>query len=201
MLYSINEMFYSIQGEGYHAGRPAVFIRFAGCNLNCPWCDTDHTKKTELTVDEIVGNVKILIPIFSAEGFLVVLTGGEPLLQNLKPLCLALKKLGCYIAVESNGTISQVSILREQYLLDWVTISPKPQQAPTEAALAVCSEIKIVLDGDAKPKEYEDGSRYTYCPKLYIQPCSEDYLPAVAFVLNNPKWRLSVQTQKIIGIK
>ena len=108
--YSINEMFYSLQGEGYHVGTPAVFIRFAGCNLACPFCDTQHQHGTRKTLDEIVD--------FAArhKARLVVLTGGEPALQVDAALVEELHAIGKYVAIETNGTHPVPSGI------DWITL-------------------------------------------------------------------------------
>jgi len=202
--YPVNEIFYSIQGEGFNVGEPAIFIRFAGCNLKCPWCDTDHSEKMLLTVEEIMERLMpfpITVPI--------ILTGGEPTIHDLRPLlqhiCAFYKKLGNtpFFAVETNGTWDYSHpFLKccDAGLIDWITVSPKPQKPPTACALEIASELKVVFDGVIDPTVY-------WCEKLaieralFIQPCSEKYQSAVDFVLAHPFWRLSVQTQKIIGVK
>lgn len=104
--YRIKEIFYTIQGEGPFVGRPAVFIRFGGCNLTCPVCDTDYTTDlTDITLEELLHQVEHLIP-FGHQEPLVVLTGGEPFRQNITPLCNALLYCGYTVQVETNGTLS-----------------------------------------------------------------------------------------------
>lgn len=194
MLYPVNEIFYSIQGEGFHTGKPAIFIRLAGCNLKCPWCDTDHSKKEEMTEDEI------LIPINHYYNVpLIIITGGEPCIHNLESLLKKLETdMSATIAIETNGTNPlALSRLKELGLVDWITVSPKKET--NLLSLKYANEIKVVFDGKINPKDYA----YYAHPKthLYIQPCSEDFKPAVDYVLEHPQWRLSVQTQKIIGVK
>ena len=197
VTYPVNEIFRSIQGEGYHAGTPAIFIRLAGCNLSCPWCDTDHSEKERLTAKEILARVHALEPS-SATISMVVLTGGEPTIHPLIPLLDELKNH--YVAIETNGALPSelVHLRRDRLLLDWVTISPKEE--PTNEILQIfkwnASEIKVVLDGTYDPTIFETD--LWIAPKLYIQPLSEDYGPAVDFVLAHPRWKLSVQLQKVI---
>jgi len=200
VTYPVNEIFRSIQGEGYHAGTPAIFIRLAGCNLSCPWCDTDHSEKERLTAKEILARVHALEPS-SATISMVVLTGGEPTIHPLIPLLDELKNH--YVAIETNGALPSelVHLRRDRLLLDWVTISPKEE--PTNEILQIfkwnASEIKVVLDGTYDPTIFETD--LWIAPKLYIQPLSEDYGPAVDFVLAHPRWKLSVQLQKVIKVR
>jgi len=174
VTYPVNEIFRSIQGEGYHAGTPAIFIRLAGCNLSCPWCDTDHSEKERLTAKEILARVHALEPS-SATISMVVLTGGEPTIHPLIPLLDELKNH--YVAIETNGALPSelVHLRRDRLLLDWVTISPKEE--PTNEILQIfkwnASEIKVVLDGTYDPTIFETD--LWIAPKLYIQPLSEDY--------------------------
>ena len=196
MLYPINEIFYSIQGEGFHAGKPAVFIRFAGCNLKCPWCDTDHSEKQVQHDDDIIREVLRLWPTNSNP--FVVLTGGEPTIQDLIPLLQTLKDCGCYVAMETNGTNPNQSFNYSERWLDWITFSPKPHQIYREHDIVRADEIKIVFDSIVDPKAFWFRGMGG---KMFIQPCSEDFAPAIKFVLKNPQWRLSVQTQKILNIK
>ncbi len=194
MLYPINEIFYSIQGEGFHAGKPAVFIRFAGCNLNCEWCDTDHSKKEELDENEIVKRVEQLWPVASRP--FVVLTGGEPSIHNLDPLLQKFYHKDFYVAAETNGTGKYIDT-PSHVGLNWLTVSPKFKLPPEEGFLSMADEIKIVLDGKINPGNYYRGDVEYH----YIQPCSEDYKPAIEYVLNHPHWHLSIQVQKVIGVR
>lgn len=184
------EIFYSIQGEGFHTGKPAIFIRLAGCNLNCSWCDTDHSKKIEMTEEQILKTVLQLWP--NDGNKFIVITGGEPTIHNLEPLFCALQDNKIYTTLETNGTLKIQS-----NLFDWVTVSPKAERKPLLSSLQLADEIKIVLDGFIKPSIYSRA----YTSNLFIQPCSENFISAVEYVLNHPEWRLSIQTQKVIGIK
>jgi len=203
MLYPINEIFYSIQGEGFHAGRAAIFIRLAGCNLKCPWCDTDHSSKVLLSSRGISSMVVRCYPEPRYPKF-IVLTGGEPTIHPLEDLLKKLKELDePTIAIETNGTnTKQLEELKNKKLLDWITISPKSLSSIATSNLDVADEIKIVWDEKNSPDLYEVFiSRAFNVGRAYVQPCSQNFKPVVEFVLNNPLWRLSVQTQKIIGVK
>ena len=201
MKYPINEIFRSVQGEGFYTGRVAVFIRFSGCDKKCSFCDTDHTPKLNLTPSEIIEHMTVT---GWKEEDLIVLTGGEPTIHDLKPVCKALIKIngGIEIAVETNGTDPiALKRLKEARLLDWITISPKHIKDASAIWRSVADEIKVVLDPHNPPVRYIPfiGNLFDeHC--CFIQPCSQDYAPAVKYVLEHPQWRLSVQTQKIIGV-
>lgn len=198
ITYPISEVFRSIQGEGFHTGRPAIFIRFAGCNLKCSWCDTDHTEKMRLTLDEL--SQKIL-SLWHPIGDFVVLTGGEPTLYDLKSLVNAIYGT---IAVETNGTrIKAIEELKHIWgSRVWVTISPKKEYFEA-SSLWYADEIKLVVEdyefvekvNKVTPSHLFDNH------KAFIQPCSENYQPAIDYVMSHPWWRLSVQMHKVIGIR
>lgn len=220
MLYPITEIFYSIQGEGYLVGTPAVFVRLAGCNLKCSWCDTDHSVKSMMTETEIVAEVLRLAP----KSNLVVLTGGEPCSQDLGPLTGKLVREGCRIQIETNGTLLD----RIPVDVDWITVSPKagvnykrlphaqvprvpgfiwPWPETRRAPILVGNEIKVVLAPGVVPNRYKELKRATdfMFQHWYIQPCdstqSTNVEQAVKFVKENPTWKLSVQVHKLIGIR
>ncbi|MDE6151784.1 MAG: 7-carboxy-7-deazaguanine synthase QueE [Prevotella sp.] len=192
----VNEIFYSIQGEGAHSGEAAVFIRFSGCNLCCPFCDTEHLSYTDLTEDEIVSEVA------GYPASLVVITGGEPTLQLTPSLVGKLHEAGKTVAIETNGT-------REvPYNVDWVTVSPKLPFVGHAGALAIktAQEVKIVFDGTTL---YEDPSFGIAASHYFIQPCDtgdeirngEIVNQCVEFIKNNPQWKLSLQLQKILNVR
>lgn len=193
-MYRINEIFYSLQGEGRHAGRAAVFIRFSGCNLKCPFCDTDFSTYKEMTADEICD----IIREWRDCGF-VVLTGGEPTLQLDQALMDALHDEGFTVAMETNGT-------RElPCYVDWLTVSPKTAYVENgKTAVQSCSELKCVYDGEHEPQTYGIIAEY-----LYVQPCdtgdeeknAEIIAKCVEWVKEHPKWQLSLQQQKILNVR
>ena len=183
MSYKVNEIFYSLQGEGLHTGEPAIFIRFSGCNLACPWCDTDHKAFTEMTAEQITSKCKH----YPAQ--LVVLTGGEPALQADDALIAALHDAGYYIAIETNGTHSLPDDI------DWVTCSPKEG---SHVVLSEADEIKIVYTG----QDVEHWREQLLSEHYLLHPCScQNTKQVVDYVLSHPWWRLSLQTHKILDIK
>ena len=184
----VNQIFYSLQGEGRNTGRAAVFVRFAGCNLRCSFCDTDFSSWREMSDDEIVAAIS------QYPTRLVVLTGGEPTLQVDRPLVDLLHAHGYEIAMESNGTRQPVEGI------DLLTCSPKEHVAITK-----CNELKCVFDGDASSVDDRGISADYY----YLQPCDVGdatrnaaiTAACVEYIKQHPKWRLSLQTHKLINIE
>ena len=196
----VNEIFYSLQGEGYHAGRAAVFIRLSGCNLKCPFCDTDFSASEEMSVDEIVNEVTN----YSEECRFVVITGGEPTLQNCVSLIDELHRKGYYVAMESNGT------RQAPYNIDWLTISPKSPFVNSKAAVIkqkTCHELKLVFDGKHDPQIIL--SIMQKADHLYLQPCDTGFIrpneeimkKCVEYIKKNPIWKISLQTQNILKVR
>lgn len=178
----INEIFYSLQGEGYHTGTPAVFVRFSGCNLTCSFCDTQHEAGRMMTDDEILAEVN------KYPATTVILTGGEPALWIDDAFIDRLHTAGKYVCIETNGTKPLPAAI------DWVTCSPKPG-----AGLNVnrMDEVKVVYEG-------QDVSVYEQLPAqhFFLQPCScINTAATVACVMEHPRWRLSLQTHKLINIE
>jgi len=192
--YQVNEIFHSIQGEGFWVGTPAVFIRFAGCNLSCPWCDTNHSNQEELIGPEILTQAVVSVGD-PTNCWRVILTGGEPGLQVDRDLLQQLRLSFGQVAIETNGTQDINSLRYGDGALGWVTISPKPG-VPVIPPHWPFDEVKVVLDGKIDPEEHRHLGR-----EGYIQPCSQDYAPAVEYVLTHPGWKLSLQTQKILSIR
>lgn len=178
--YRVNEIFYSLQGEGFWTGTPAVFVRLSGCNLRCPFCDTDHAAYVAMAADEIVARVTE----FPAET--VVITGGEPSLQLDETLVDALHRAGRRVHVETNGTRPLPADV------DWVTCSPKQGGA---VALGHIDELKLVNTG-WWPEPMPRADRY------FLQPCSGQNIPeTIQYCLEHPQWRLSLQTHKLLDIR
>ncbi|MDD3806839.1 MAG: 7-carboxy-7-deazaguanine synthase QueE [Candidatus Marinimicrobia bacterium] len=189
--YFINEIFTSIQGEGYWTGLPATFIRFAGCNVNCDFCDTDYSHKETLTIPQIIKRVT------SEEPNTVILTGGEPLLQPLQRLIEELKKNSFKIHLETNGTFP---VLPEYF--DWVTVSPKTKSP----AVVVCDELRVLLKKGEIPHDYGMYAKHYFIsplnpPKGSLQKIDKENLNyCLNYVLHHPTWRLSVQLHKYLDI-
>ena len=187
----INEIFYSLQGEGQHTGTPAVFLRFSGCNLNCSFCDTRHDSYTEMTLEDVLNAVKQ----YSART--IVLTGGEPLLQITPSLTDALHNEGFTIHMETNGTRA----LPEGVKVDWITCSPKHGGA---VRLEHIDELKVVYT-QQDMSLYDGLKAQTYS----LQPLdsgddkrnSEIVKQTINYILNNHKWKLSLQTHKILNLQ
>lgn len=195
----INEIFYSLQGEGHHEGYPSVFVRFSGCNLNCSFCDTQHNEGTYMDDDAIIRAINL----YSAEW--IVLTGGEPSLWIDEDFIHLLKRAtGKKIAIETNGTRPVPSAI------DWVTVSPKGGFKGAENAeikVQRADEIKVVdLGQDLDP--YFSLPCRTEETIMYLQPCyvpdSEQFrlnqLQTVKRVLEQPRWTLSVQLHRFLNI-
>ncbi|HEX8430817.1 MAG TPA: hypothetical protein VF625_05995 [Longimicrobium sp.] len=209
--YGIKEVFGTLQGEGAQAGTPAVFLRFAGCNLGyevCPFCDTDWLRPSVVT--DLEGTLELVRQeaekSFGGErpGLLLVATGGEPSLQLDRPLSDALRARGYRIAMESNGSRKV-----DQSLVDWLTISPKQE----EFAQKEGSELKLLFTGGSIPGITPDVAAVrrmvegTSFGQYFLQPVDipesggPNYPEAIDAVMQlGPPWRLSVQTHKVVGI-
>ena len=228
-LYKINEVFYTLQGEGAHSGIPAVFIRFSGCNLRCPWCDTDFTDFTEMSAEQIVASALELYDLPNERRKMVVLTGGEPSLQVDTPLIEALHAAGFYICIETNGTRPLPDGI------DWITCSPKMvcqsegrsvsetvcQHSGLSAkrsllALTKANEVKVVFTGDYDPEVWRsqlEAEHWLLQPLRFAgewlientdsweDDRNDNLDDTVRYILSHPFWRLSVQLHKIVGLR
>ncbi len=184
--YRVNDIFYSLQGEGYHTGRAAAFVRFSGCNLRCAFCDTDFASSTPMTAGEIVDRVSAFPARF------VVLTGGEPTLQVDETLLRQLHEAGFEVAMETKGThpVPQG--------VDWVTVSPKGK-----TVVERCNELKVVFTGEPPSDSGIKADSY------FLQPCdtgdavrNQQLIDAcVDYIRQHPRWRLSLQVHKLAGFK
>ena len=195
-MYRVNEIFYSLQGEGFHTGTPAVFVRFSGCNLRCSFCDTQHQAGEMMSLQEIVNEIN-KYPIAS----LVVLTGGEPSLFIDKTFVAELKqRTGKKIAIETNGTRPLPTNL------DWVTFSPKTAFDGGDlepCVLTSCDELKVVFLG-------QDLAQYEgiQAENRFLQPCFVEDLDqrkanmqaSVEAVKRHPNWRFSLQVHRVLDI-
>lgn len=209
-MYSIKEIFYSIQGEGYYSGRPAVFCRFAGCNLwsgkeedrataLCSFCDTDFVgadgtdSGAYATAGLLVQKILQHWPQSSEHPF-VVCTGGEPLLQMDAELIAALHEAGFEIAVETNGTIAAPAGI------DWICVSPK---AGVRLVQASGHELKLVYpQAGAEPGKYAKlNFRHFFLQPMDGADREEAVMQALKYVLAHPQWRISLQLHKILGVR
>lgn len=180
--YRVNEIFYSLQGEGFYTGTPAVFLRLSGCNRRCPFCDTDFSASTAMTAPEIADAVAK----FPSRH--LVITGGEPTLQLDDILLRELKLKGFYVQIETNGSLPVPTGV------DWVTCSPK--DAPW--TIGRIDELKVVFDG----RDVEELAALLPATHHFLQPLSGGNIPdVVAYCLAHPRWRLSLQTHKLIDIQ
>lgn len=197
VTYPVMEAFYTLQGEGAHTGRAAYFIRLGGCDVGCVWCDVKDSwnadKHPKLTVEEMVKSA------LQHPGRLIVITGGEPLMHDLEPLTIALRSKGFTVNIETSGAHP----LSGQ--LDWICLSPKKFKAPLPSVVPLANELKVVIfhKSDFAWAEAFATQVRPSC-KLYLQPewdKREQMTPLIIdYIHNNPKWGLSLQTHKYIGV-
>jgi len=199
--YTVKEIFYSVQGEGVNLGRPAIFVRFAGCNLwsgreedrakaTCQFCDTDFLGGEPFVRPEDLARRVAL----TGNSRFVVLTGGEPLLQVDTPLVSALRHYGFEIAIETNGTRP----IPPQ--IDWVCLSPK---AGTILAIDTCDELKLVFPQKNLPPERLDHIKTWH---RWLSPMDGPHLRrnvafAVDYAKQHPEWRVNIQAHKAWGVR
>lgn len=193
----IMEYFYTIQGEGYYSGRAAFFIRLAGCDVGCVWCDVkeswDSNAHPNLSIDFLIQEV-----LLSGTEF-VVITGGEPAMYDLTTLINRLKEHKIETAIETSGCYELIGNI------DWYCFSPKKFKKPTEEAYSKANELKVVI---SHPSDFqwaeEHASKVNLECKLYLQPewsKQERFLPEIIeYVKLNPNWRISLQTHKFMNI-
>ena len=196
-LLPLMEEFYTIQGEGFHSGKAAYFIRLGGCDVGCHWCDVKESWNAELhpltSANEIVKNAE------KYPGKAVVVTGGEPLIYNLDYLTAELQKRGIKTFIETSGAYP----LSGSW--DWICLSPKKFKAPRPDISPIAGELKIIIFNKSDFAWAEEHSRYVSenC-KLYLQPewsKSAEMTPLIIdYVMQNPKWEISLQTHKYLNI-
>jgi len=195
--YPIMEHFFTIQGEGTYSGRAAYFIRIAGCDVGCVWCDVkeswDKDQHTTMTIKEIIEKVA------ESKTDFVVITGGEPAMYDLRPLVDQLKSLGITIAIETSGCYPL------QGDVDWYCFSPKKFKAPCDEAYLRANELKVIIN---HPSDLDWANKHAEkvldsC-HLFLQPewsKTEKLLPLViSYVKGNLKWKISLQTHKYMNI-
>lgn len=191
------EDFYTIQGEGFHAGKPAYFIRLGGCDVGCSWCDAKYTWNPKLYPPVDVGTIIDRATACPAQA--IVITGGEPLLYPLDPLTDALHARGLEIFLETSGSHPFSG------RFDWVCLSPKRRQPPLKEAYARADELKVIIESEADFEWAEQNSREVSLRcRLYLQPewsVSERIMPQIVeYAKANPRWNISIQTHKYMHI-
>ena len=195
MRYRLVEIFESLQGEGRNTGRPCVFVRFAGCNLACPWCDTDVRERFSMTLDEL------LAEIASYKAKTVVLTGGEPtLIEGAPELIAALKAAGYFIAVETNATVDAPWL----QFVDYVACSPKAE-FPDKIELKKANEVRVVASDESAVEFCRRVKDLIEADDYYVSPCDHngeiDFATAKSVLSKLDGWSLSVQLHKILGFR
>ena len=195
------ETFHSLQGEGHHSGRSAFFIRLAGCNVGCTWCDTKHSwPMASHAKQDVDALAKQATHAKDAGAEFVVITGGEPLHHNLQPLTDALDgRCGLPLHLETSG-VDQLS-----GRFDWVTLSPKRHRPPEQALLTRCDELKVVvLDTDDLTFADAMANDTSMATHLLVQPVWDSETAqdlAIHHVKQHPRWRLSLQSHKFLKIR
>ena len=195
--YPVMEMFHTIQGEGFHAGKSAFFIRLGGCDVGCHWCDVKESWPIDthprLSIKTIISEAR------KSNTEIAVVTGGEPTMHNLEDLTHALKSIGLQTHIETSGT----NTLSGEW--DWVTFSPKKFKSPSNSIASLASELKIIIYNQSDLQFAQTHSRAVdeKC-LLYLQPewdRKEIAMPIIVdFIRLNPEWRISLQTHKYLQI-
>jgi 7-carboxy-7-deazaguanine synthase len=196
-LLPLMEEFYTLQGEGFHTGQAAYFVRIGGCDVGCHWCDSkeswDASKYPPVSVDQIIEHADS----FPAKA--IVVTGGEPLLYNLDYLCQGLKSKGIRTFLETSGSVKLTG------KWDWICLSPKKDAPPLTDIFKLADELKVIIEdpGDFAWAEENAISVKDDC-LIYLQPewsVSERIIPfIVKYIMDQPRWKISLQSHKYIGI-
>lgn len=193
----VMEHFYTIQGEGFHQGRAAYFIRLAGCDVGCVWCDVkdswDGEKHPKYSVENLIKEVK------KTKAKLVVVTGGEPLMHNLNELTQSLQVAGIETNIETSGAHPLSGYW------DWICLSPKKFKAPLPEIIPLANELKVIIFNKS---DFDWAEKYAALAspkcKLYLQPewdKAADITPdIIEYIKQNPQWELSLQIHKYINV-
>ena len=190
------EAFYTIQGEGYHKGTAAYFIRLGGCDVGCHWCDVKESWDAAIHPPTGIGEIVESAARYSDT---IVVTGGEPLMWNMEPLTSALKSRGLKTHIETSGAYPLTGSW------DWICLSPKKNMVPLEPVYPRADELKVIVYNkyDLKFAEQEAAKVGEDCI-LYLQPewsVREKVTPMIVdYVMKNPKWKVSLQTHKYLNI-
>lgn len=194
----INEIFYSLQGEGTFTGSAAVFVRYSGCNLKCDFCDTAHQSGKVISDEELIARV-CQYPTRH-----VIFTGGEPTLFLKASILKTLHERGKFIHVETNGTIRLDDEI--EHLIDWITCSPKNGNVPQIQRI---DELKIVFDMEHIDHVDKLDHVKAEVEEYYLQPCDRadaeynriNTAECINYIKTHPKWKLSLQTHKMLGLR
>ena len=194
-MFKLVEIFSSLQGEGRNTGRPCVFVRFAGCNLKCPWCDTDVQGRFTLSLTELVAEIES----FSVKN--VIFTGGEPtLVAEMPELIVELKQRGFWLAIETNGTNAPDWLT----FLDYVACSPKAE-FPDKLVLTAADEVRVVISSPQAMDFCRTLPERIAATDYYVSPCERegniDFATAKDALRQLKGWSLSVQLHKILGFR
>ena len=197
ITYPIVETFHSVQGEGYWTGVNAFFIRLGGCDVHCPWCDTKHSWNPKPHPLQSTG--ELVLAVQNANPAIVIITGGEPLMHDLSPLTTALKDARMQVHLETSGA--------HQFSgdFDWVTFSPKQFKPPHHSIYSHASELKVVVANEYDLKWAQQQAALVPETALYYlqpewnSPASKELI--FNYVLQNPEWRISLQTHKLLEIQ
>ncbi|MDJ0599866.1 MAG: 7-carboxy-7-deazaguanine synthase QueE [Crocosphaera sp.] len=197
MTYPIVETFHSLQGEGSWTGVSAFFIRLAGCDVHCPWCDQKESWTSKIYPQQ---SVKSLAEAAKAVNpFMVVITGGEPLMYDLFPLTEGIRQLGLRVHLETSGAHPFSGEF------DWVTFSPKPFKVPHESIYSQVNELKVVIANQEDLHWAEEQEKKVPSQVIkYLQPewnHPETQSLIFDYILNHPQWRMSLQIHKFLGVR
>ncbi len=191
------EHFYTLQGEGFYSGKAAYFIRLGGCDVGCVWCDVKES--WDASAHPVMSVVEMKDLAAAHPGRIAVITGGEPAMHDLNPVCDILHSEGFAVHIETSGSHPLTG------KLDWVTLSPKKFKAPLEENMIKADELKIVVfnKSDFKWAEEYEAKVGKHC-RLYLQPewsKKEQMTPLIIeYIQQHPQWQLSLQTHKYINI-
>ena len=195
-LLPLMEEFYTIQGEGYHTGTAAYFIRVGGCDVGCHWCDVKESWNADLHPPT---QIDAMVATATAQANTVVITGGEPLMWNMDPLTIKLKEKGMKVHIETSGAYQLSGVW------DWICLSPKKNKLPTESVYEKANELKVIIFNKHDFIFAEEQAAKTNPNAiLFLQPewsKRDEMTPLIVdYVMNNPKWRISLQTHKFLNI-
>jgi 7-carboxy-7-deazaguanine synthase len=190
------EEFYTIQGEGFHTGTAAYFIRVGGCDVGCHWCDVKESWNADLHPPT---DIDAMVATATAQANTVVITGGEPLMWNMAPLTLKLKEKGMKVHIETSGAYQLSGYW------DWICLSPKKNKLPTQSVYERANELKVIIFNKHDFIFAEEQAAKTNPNAiLFLQPewsKRDEMTPLIVeYVMNNPTWRISLQTHKFLNI-